>query len=421
MLDRASWFAAVVVAMTAAAPALFADQTVAPDNPLIELGGLCFARPTPGLLYLDRFSQAVMANPGDVFNPDDANTPACVTLRFRTNSSWVRANFTEIPGLNRGDDFSIFQNGAPAGRLVGLNLMLNSVNPGQPVTFKIVCPSVSAVAFQGLQIEDTAALFPVAPLNRYRYAAFGDSITHGIGQDAWSDLSYPWLLAETRNWQVFNFGVAGSFATSAFGAMVDDFPFDIATVLWGQNDWNWQNDLPLFTSRCEQFVTDFRAHHPTTALYLITLIASTRTTPSPNNGYTRENYRQAVRDLVAARVTGGDSHIFVLEGLSLTSLTDLSDGVHFSTSGASNFAAALDQAIPFHNSPEERCDFDRDGDVDLSDFAHFQLCLSGPGVPQYAEECHDARLDDGDNDVDGNDFMLFQPCLTGAGLAPLCL
>ncbi|MHC4442985.1 MAG: hypothetical protein ACYTF1_15730 [Planctomycetota bacterium] len=60
-------------------------------------------------------------------------------------------------------------------------------------------------------------------------------------------------------------------------------------------------------------------------------------------------------------------------------------------------------------------DFDDDNDVDLEDFGHFQICLSGPGVPQTDPDCQDANLD-GDDDVDLNDFGTFLSCLSGANI-----
>lgn len=61
-------------------------------------------------------------------------------------------------------------------------------------------------------------------------------------------------------------------------------------------------------------------------------------------------------------------------------------------------------------------DFDRDGDVDLTDFEHFRTCVSGPAVPQPAVQCTAARLD-GDDDVDHDDFGMFQRCFRGANVA----
>jgi hypothetical protein len=64
-------------------------------------------------------------------------------------------------------------------------------------------------------------------------------------------------------------------------------------------------------------------------------------------------------------------------------------------------------------------DADRDGDVDLSDFASFQLCLTGEDDPQGlfdAEQCgcFDRGSDQpGDEDIDGSDFAKFMGCLNG--------
>jgi hypothetical protein len=62
-----------------------------------------------------------------------------------------------------------------------------------------------------------------------------------------------------------------------------------------------------------------------------------------------------------------------------------------------------------------KADFNFDGDVDLEDFAHLQLCFSGVDVPQTEPECLDAHLD-GDTDVDSADAGLLQGCLSGPGV-----
>ncbi|HOW73821.1 MAG TPA: hypothetical protein PKY77_24730 [Phycisphaerae bacterium] len=60
-----------------------------------------------------------------------------------------------------------------------------------------------------------------------------------------------------------------------------------------------------------------------------------------------------------------------------------------------------------------KADFDRDGDVDLDDFAVFHACFSGPAVA-YSGVCAKADFD-ADNDVDQSDFGIFQRCYSGAG------
>jgi len=66
-------------------------------------------------------------------------------------------------------------------------------------------------------------------------------------------------------------------------------------------------------------------------------------------------------------------------------------------------------------------DFDRDGDVDLEDFGHLQMCLSGEGVALVDPDCQDADLDS-DGDADGADIDIFLNCMTGPRIAadPAC-
>jgi hypothetical protein len=64
-------------------------------------------------------------------------------------------------------------------------------------------------------------------------------------------------------------------------------------------------------------------------------------------------------------------------------------------------------------------DLDRDGDVDMTDFGHFQRCLTGPGMPQSNPDCLDAKLD-ADQDVDREDLAILQSCLSGANVPSPC-
>lgn len=64
-------------------------------------------------------------------------------------------------------------------------------------------------------------------------------------------------------------------------------------------------------------------------------------------------------------------------------------------------------------------DFDFDGDVDLTDFALFQLCFGGPNRPLGPNCLVDADLD-GDGDVDMTDFAAFQACFNGPNRPPAC-
>jgi hypothetical protein len=57
-------------------------------------------------------------------------------------------------------------------------------------------------------------------------------------------------------------------------------------------------------------------------------------------------------------------------------------------------------------------DSDFDGDIDLIDFASFQLCFTGPGVAVLPSACEPFDADE-DHDVDLSDFGTFQLSFTG--------
>ena len=63
-------------------------------------------------------------------------------------------------------------------------------------------------------------------------------------------------------------------------------------------------------------------------------------------------------------------------------------------------------------------DFNTDHDIDMADFGHLQVCLSGTGV-LCASGCEDADFDK-DGDVDSQDLVQFRACLSGADELPAC-
>lgn len=64
-------------------------------------------------------------------------------------------------------------------------------------------------------------------------------------------------------------------------------------------------------------------------------------------------------------------------------------------------------------------DYDQDGDVDLADFAVFQLCFNGPTRPYPYTGCVASDYDV-DGDVDLGDFSVFLSCFNGPTRPPAC-
>lgn len=71
-----------------------------------------------------------------------------------------------------------------------------------------------------------------------------------------------------------------------------------------------------------------------------------------------------------------------------------------------------DTPVSRFGCPFSKADFDRDGDVDQTDFGHVQVCLTGQGSAQEDPGCLDARQD-ADSDVDQIDVAGVRDCLSG--------
>lgn len=111
--------------------------------------------------------------------------------------------------------------------------------------------------------------------------------------------------------------------------------------------------------------------------------------------------------------TGGEQDVLTVS----YTCSDLLPGTYFATitvtdPGAGNDPQPILVTIEIQTVV---CDFDKDGDVDQEDFGHFQVCLSGYGVPPSGPACTDADIQ-GDDDVDQDDFAIIRGCISGASV-----
>lgn len=333
-------------------PALSAFAVhVQPNDSHIEWTGAPFAKVGPTLVEFRRFSDDCLANAAAFLRESKATTTTGVVIRFTTTSSRVTASFRVLPGDNRGSWFGIYQNGVRTAEMkvdkskstFGLDLV--SVAAGSPVTFEIVMPIFSNCGLTGLDLSD-GALLRNPELSRPVYAAMGDSITHGTGQDAtWQ--TYAWIVAQDKGWTLENLAVGGSRVTPPIGDDLKGRKIDVISILIGYNDWNIVNDPVVYRTNYELLLAKIRKHQPRAAILCITPLYSSKSKPSgPGITETLDPYREIVRSLVRTRSAQGDDRIFLIEGLSLSDAADVSkDGVHLSIPGAGRVAGRLSRAI----------------------------------------------------------------------------
>lgn len=89
-------------------------------------------------------------------------------------------------------------------------------------------------------------------------------------------------------------------------------------------------------------------------------------------------------------------------------------GVTYYSAFAYNVERTYGTPITTSQTVVVKADFDGDGDVDMADFAHLQVCMTGEFIPQTDPSCLNARLDS-DSDVDNDDMAIFLSCFTGPG------
>jgi lysophospholipase L1-like esterase len=325
------------------------------DDARIEFLGVRQVVKRPDCVELLRFSDAILgqAQPKSFYSAVKARTTSGVVITFTTRSASVRVLLADLPETIRGIDVGVFQNGAfdacvsYATAPDEYAFAVASRTPGQPVTYELVLPSWANPGFRGLELDDGADLEAnPEPASRIRYAAIGDSVTHGTGQRSKSFLTYPWHVARTNGWTLYNLGIGGSTTTPEIGTELADIHPDVVTILWGYNDCgNPVFTLQDFTTRYAALLGNIRAYCPRAEVFCIT---PTFTENVVRAGKSLDDYRAAIAELVAARSGAGDTRIHLLRGEAITAKEDLVDGVHLTPAGAKRFAEQLiPQLTPF--------------------------------------------------------------------------
>jgi len=186
-----------------------------------------------------------------------------------------------------------------------------------PHVYKLFLPWCAVVSFRGLTLESAADAPPTQLMElppappRLRYAAWGDSITHGwCGNE-----SYPGHIARINNWEAVNLGIQGLSLIDGLGNGIAAVGADLITLMIGANDCS-MNGLGGFGSRMHELLRTIRAKQPQVVLAVVTPIEM---------ACRLEPFRQALRDGVSDMLAA-DRGVVLIEGKGLVPKSDFIQG-----------------------------------------------------------------------------------------------
>ncbi|MCD6354568.1 MAG: hypothetical protein J7L95_03375 [Prolixibacteraceae bacterium] len=319
---------------------------ISPDDHRISFNGALFIKKSAERVILSRHSADFLKNPETFTNAEKANTQSGVTISFASNSSEIIVHFEERKDAqHRQKVVGIFKNGKFYQQAKSLTFTIFNQGEKKIINWKIVLPSFCGVNFTGLEIDNGSNLQAVKSKHRPVYVAIGNSITHGVGQNGASYLTYPFLLAQQKNWQLYNLAVGGSKISWPVADLLKNIRVDFITILWGYNDWN-----STFTIEKEikpyykKLLIELRKVQPKAKIYCILPTTSKRTVPKIGTD-SLEDIRLAEKEVIVTQQLRGDSKLFIINGKEITGTEDLHDDVHFSIAGAANFAKQLNKYI----------------------------------------------------------------------------
>ena len=349
---------------------LNAQTKIEPDHSRIHIHGANFVKMVDGKLIMHRHSDTIYSQTTDElrFNPQNAQSGSGISIRFRTSSPTVKLNMQisdkKIDKKQKRGVIGIFQSKrhiksiehtSPAEHIKlnseyyidyergkKFSVDIKSENVGKTVEYKIVLPLYMDLNLLNIELEDKYKLKCFRERKKPVYVAFGNSITQGTGQQITSQ-TYPYLISEWNNWELYNIAVGGAKTSAKMAEMVsDEFnKIDYMTILIGFNDYAGKGESPeIYEHNYTEIINIIRKNHPKTKLYCITF-TTTLVKKSKKSSHVPEEFRNVVRKIVKDREANGDNNIYLIEGQNISELDWLNDKVHFSIDGVIKVADKL--------------------------------------------------------------------------------
>ncbi|TRX71780.1 SGNH/GDSL hydrolase family protein [Carboxylicivirga sp. M1479] len=331
-------------------------QFITPDDANIQYQGALFKNINNSSAELYRFTQDYIAGEtytklDQFYGPHQAKgsrTQSGISIEFTTNSAFVFMHFETLEhSLENGIRFTVFKNDEIyMDNISSLDFIITNEQETL-ADYKVYLPSLHGVKFIGMDIDETSSLSLLDEDTRPTYMAIGNSITHGVGQDNASHLTYPVLVGQQLDYKVYNLGISGSRINEEVFrnlAGIEGGP-DLLTVLWGYN--NLKDDIALATQleEYQRLMTQILINYPDTEVYAI--MQSYTSTVSMNH----ENNSNSVADLrslmqnIIVDLQSQYSNLKLIDAWDYTDAEGLNDAVHLNTNGAQTLADGIVDAI----------------------------------------------------------------------------
>jgi lysophospholipase L1-like esterase len=193
-----------------------------------------------------------------------------------------------------------------------------------------------------LDVRGVGGAVTSAPAQQ-RWVVYGDSVAEGWIASA-PALAWPAIAGREQGLDVVNLGYAGAARGEIASAeQVAGLDADIITVCHGTNCWTrTPHSVGGFRETVAAFLDIVRQQHPETPLLVVSPVIRPDAESTPNRlGATLGDLRTAMETEVRRRMTGGDAHLGLIEGLSLLDASHLGDGIHPNDEGHRRMAAAI--------------------------------------------------------------------------------
>jgi lysophospholipase L1-like esterase len=322
------------------------------NNPDFLSEGLWYPVVDSTRVIFNRHTKEVLLHPESGISATSrpyAYTQTGVRIRFKTASPFVHMEFEQREegghlGLENG--FAIYADNQQIAIKEKLNFTINTPAKDSSVVYKVLLPSLYAINLTEISIADGHHLKSVKPSKKPTYAAIGNSITHGTGHQSASFLTYPYVLADSMEWNLHNLAVAGARTGWPVSLLFKDKKVDYITILLGFNDWMWDNK-PLSDKlyQYEKLLDSLLSFQPDAEIFCITPLTTTKTETQLNAPFDLQDYRTMLIRHVSRRRNLGDKNLHIIHGDSISNPSMLMDGIHLSKKGAPLFACNLKDKI----------------------------------------------------------------------------